>query len=94
MGIYTLISALLEMIGGTGTKLNIGTGERKGRVDERDLWYFEQHWLAREREADDDLRANRYLDFADPTSLATVLNAAPGHQHSHPFIDGIRAANN
>jgi hypothetical protein len=91
MGLNTFIAALLELVGGTGTSLGISTGERKGPVDKHDLWFFAQSWLAQEREADNDLRQNRYLDFADPASLATVLNAPPGGQYSHPFVESIRA---
>ena len=91
MSLTTFIVALLDAFGSGNA--NFASAGRKGPVDDRDLWYFERGWNACEAAADEDLRHGRYLDFADPASLVTVLNASPGKPQSHPFVNAIRVAN-
>jgi hypothetical protein len=88
---FFLIRVLASLLGGDNPNLHFNNG-RKGPVDDRDLWYFEQGWLAQEAEASADVRQARYLDCADAHSLITVLQAAPGTAHSQPFVNALRKA--
>lgn len=46
---------------------------RPRRINPKDAWFHTAEWQRAERDAEDDLRAGRYEDFADIDGLIAVL---------------------
>lgn len=46
---------------------------RPRRINPKDAWFYTAEWCRAERDAEDDLKAGRYEDFADVDALIAVL---------------------
>ncbi|MCS6848083.1 MAG: hypothetical protein RMN52_10250 [Anaerolineae bacterium] len=46
---------------------------RPRRINPKDAWFYTAEWRRAERDAEDDLKAGRYEDFADVDALIAVL---------------------